>query len=256
MTDKTRSQKTSGKPTRIRRHLRANRASMRTKRSKLYFLTVATTVVAGTLLGVSAANFGGGRQATDLKGLIRNEEQSALNTRTTNERIRQEIQQLLDSVQTKQPKISKAAQILAGTKSVTGPGLTVELSDAANPPSDKNVNLNDYVVHQQDIESVMNALWAGGAEAMSVQGHRITFSSKVRCVGNVIYVDGLVHSPPFIISAIGNPEQLQKAIDEDNSMEIYRQYVALRGLGYSVSKEINLKIPAASEISTLDSSRK
>ena len=61
------------------------------------------------------------------------------------------------------------------------------LSDAPTDSIPDNVNPNDLVIHQQDIDDVMNAMWEGGAEAMTVQGVRIAPRTVVRCIGNVIF---------------------------------------------------------------------
>ena len=58
-------------------------------------------------------------------------------------------------------------------------------------------------VHQQDVEAVVNALWAGGAESMEVMGQRLLPTSAVICSGNVLPLQGKKYSPPFTISAIG-----------------------------------------------------
>ena len=58
----------------------------------------------------------------------------------------------------------------------------------------------------------MNALWAGGAEAMTVQGVRITNRTVIRCIGNVILVDGTSYSPPYVIQAIGDPDTLRATV--------------------------------------------
>lgn len=225
---------------------RAEFTSHRPRFTPVHALTAVTMVAAGLLLGTSAASYGGGRQATDLRTLLRNEQESSAKKAHHVEQLRDEVKKLSVSQQT-QPQTVTVPQIAAGTTPVSGPGISVSLSDAPNPPANAP-NVDDYVVHQQDVEGAMNALWSGGAEAMTVQGHRITSDSKIRCVGNVIYVDGMVHSPPFVITAIGDPQQLQRALQKDPAMQIYRQYVEAKGLGYSVTKQQNVKMPAATVV--------
>ena len=82
------------------------------------------------------------------------------------------------------------------TRPVSGPGVQITLSDAPPGRIPAGATPNDLVIHQQDIEDTMNALWAGGAEAMTVQGVRITNRTVIRCIGNVILVDGTSFSPP------------------------------------------------------------
>ncbi len=127
--------------------------------------------------------------------------------------------------------------LLAGTRPVRGPVVTVALDDAQRgsgslPPG---VTVDDVVVHQQDVQAVVNALWRGGAEAMTIQDQRVIATSAVRCVGNTLILQGRVYSPPFVVSAMGNPRALRAALDIDPQVAVYRQWVAAVGLGYEVT---------------------
>ena len=132
---------------------------------------------------------------------------------------------------------------------VEGPGLVVTLDDSplwenmvdANGSS---ANINDYVVHQQDIEAVVNALWAGGAESMQIMDQRVLFNSAVRCSGNVLLLQGKKYSPPFKISAIGPVEGMRKALDDSEEVSIYKQYVSAFGLGWQVDEKTKLHFDA------------
>ncbi|MCU1594724.1 MAG: uncharacterized protein JWO12_2116, partial [Frankiales bacterium] len=77
----------------------------------------------------------------------------------------------------------------AGLEAVQGPGVTVRLDDAPRPKdgaAPASTNPDDLVVHQQDVQSAVNALRAGGAEAMTLMGERVISTSAVRCVGNTL----------------------------------------------------------------------
>ena len=94
---------------------------------------------------------------------------------------------------------------------MTGPSLTVTLDDAPRtadqlPPG---ATPDDLVVHQQDVQGVVNALWSGGAEAMQIMDQRVIATSAVRCVGNTLILQGRVYSPPYTITAIGDPTRLR-----------------------------------------------
>ncbi len=135
-----------------------------------------------------------------------------------------------------------------GTRSVQGPAVTVSLSDSqrsrANlPPS---IRPDDLVVHQQDVQAVVNALWRGGAEAMMIQDQRIIATSAVRCVGNTLILQGRVYSPPYVISAIGKIDALIEALDNDPQVAIYQEWVAAVGLGYRVKTQAGATFPAYS----------
>ena len=147
---------------------------------------------------------------------------------------------------------------------VEGPGLVVTLDDSplwenmvdANGSS---ANINDYVVHQQDIEAVVNALWAGGAESMQIMDQRVLFNSAVRCSGNVLLLQGKKYSPPFKISAIGPVEGMRKALDDSEEVSIYKQYVSAFGLGWQVDEKTKLHFDAtdvAAAVAVCESARK
>ena len=134
----------------------------------------------------------------------------------------------------------------AGMSRVTGSAVTVSLDDAPPlPGAQKGSVPPDYlVVHQQDVQAVVNALWAGGAEAMTLQGQRVISTSAVRCVGNTLLLHGVVYSPPYVISAIGDTDRLLAALDSAPDIIIYKQYVQAYHLGYSVKTQAKVTMPA------------
>jgi uncharacterized protein YlxW (UPF0749 family) len=134
----------------------------------------------------------------------------------------------------------------AGLEPVTGPALSVTLNDApALPGKQRGAVPPDYlVVHQQDVQAVVNALWTGGAEAMTLQGQRVISTSAVRCVGNTLLLHGVVYSPPYTVQAIGDPQKLRKALDAAPDVIIYKQYVDAYQLGFKVATEGDVTMPA------------
>lgn len=128
---------------------------------------------------------------------------------------------------------------------VSGPGLTVTLNDSAMwenvvDSSGSTADIDKYVVHQQDVEAVVNALWAGGAESMQIMDQRVLPTSAVLCSGNVLLLQGHKYSPPFTISAIGPVAEMEQALNESQAIQIYKQYVEAFGLGYKVTEQSNL----------------
>ena len=96
-----------------------------------------------------------------------------------------------------------------------GPGLVVTLSDAqrdANGRFPRDASPDDLVVHQQDIQAVLNALWSAGAEAIQMQDQRIIGTSAPRCVGNTLLLNGRTYSPPYTVTAIGDAAAMQAAL--------------------------------------------
>lgn len=133
-----------------------------------------------------------------------------------------------------------------GTQSVTGAVVSVSLDDAKRTAASlpEGYTADDIVVHQQDVQSVVNALWAGGAEAMMLQDQRVISTSAVRCVGNTLILQGRVYSPPYVIQAIGDPVAMRAALDKSEQVTIYRQYADLLGLGYDVTSKGRVSFPA------------
>jgi uncharacterized protein YlxW (UPF0749 family) len=132
----------------------------------------------------------------------------------------------------------------AGLTAATGPGLVVVLDDARQQPNDPDVDPNQLVVHQSDMQAVVNALWAGGAEAMSISGQRVIATSAVRCVGNTLLLNGRVFSPPFRVVAIGPAGTMQGALDHSGGVSLFKQAASYYGLGYTVESDDALAVPA------------
>jgi uncharacterized protein YlxW (UPF0749 family) len=134
----------------------------------------------------------------------------------------------------------------AGTQVVTGPALSVSLDDSkltagSLPPG---FTADDIVVHQQDVQSFVNALWAGGAEAMMLQDQRVISTSAVRCVGNTLILQGRVYSPPYVIQAIGDVSAMRAALDRSKQVRTYQGYVTRFGMGYEVAVKAKATFPA------------
>lgn len=134
----------------------------------------------------------------------------------------------------------------AGLDPVHGPGLVVTLSDAqrdADGRFPRDASPDDLVVHQQDIQAVLNALWGAGAEAVALQDQRVIATSAPRCVGNTLLLNGRTYSPPYTVTAIGDPAALSDALAADPQIRLYKQYVIRFGLGYTEQASDNLEIP-------------
>ena len=138
------------------------------------------------------------------------------------------------------------------TSPVSGPGVQITLSDAPPGQIPAGATPNDLVIHQQDIEDTMNALWAGGAEAMTVQGVRITNRTVIRCIGNVILVDGTSYSPPYVIQAIGDPDTLRATVTANPRMVNYQAYVTKYGLGWDMQTKDSLNFAPATTSLTVN----
>lgn len=198
-------------------------------------------------------------RGTDLPSLVETETERVSGLEQQAADLAADVQALTDGaaddpVTAVQTEVSRQAG-LAGFTEVEGPGVTVTLDDAPAPDNldelPEGTSADDFVVHQQDVEAVVNALWQGGAEALRIMDRRITSVSAVRCVGNVIILDGQVYSPPFLITAIGDPDRLNAALDRSSGVQIYRQWADYIGLGWGVTDHESVLLPAATGPSTL-----
>lgn len=131
-----------------------------------------------------------------------------------------------------------------GLTGVRGPGLVVVLNDAPDSAATVGVDPNQLVVHQSDLQSVVNALWAGGAEAMSIAGQRVIATSAVRCVGNTLLLNGEVFSPPFRVAAIGASRTMTRALNAAPGVKLFKQAAGYYGLGYTVETTDDVGVPA------------
>ncbi|MEU1706311.1 DUF881 domain-containing protein [Streptomyces sp. NPDC005706] len=139
----------------------------------------------------------------------------------------------------------------AGTQQVKGSAITVTLNDA---PPNATAKLPGYpepqpdylVIHQQDLQAVVNALWQGGAKGIKVMDQRLISTSAVRCVGNTLILQGRVYSPPYKITAVGDPERLQQSLAASKAIQTYMVYVNVYGLGWKVTQDGTVTLPGYS----------
>jgi len=139
--------------------------------------------------------------------------------------------------------------VVSGSVPVAGPGLTVTLDDAPSTavgagPGGVEPQPDDLVVHQQDLQHVINALWAGGAEAMTLQGERVTSTSAFRCSGNILLLHGKVFSPPYKVTAVGDPAKMESSLSRSEGVQTYLEYVEWVHLGWDVRHSEHLDLPA------------
>ncbi|MEW5761647.1 MAG: DUF881 domain-containing protein [Bacillota bacterium] len=139
------------------------------------------------------------------------QEQESLQARV--DRLRGELNRLTES-----PDLAAlrseldAVRTQVGVADVAGPGIEVVLNDSS-ATLQPGQNPNFYVLHDEDILKVLNELRAAGAEALAINGERITAGTEIRCIGPAVLVNKTQRlTPPYVITAIGNPETMEASL--------------------------------------------
>lgn len=135
-------------------------------------------------------------------------------------------------------------KMLAGLVALRGPGVEVTLNDSNRQVVPSAVNPELYLVHDYDLRDVVNLLWAAGTEAMSVNGERIVASTSIYCVGATIMVNDTRLSPPYVIRAIGPPEQQEALLKNPRLLADLRNRVSAYGLTFTVAQVPDVEVPA------------
>ena len=131
---------------------------------------------------------------------------------------------------------------LTGAEAVTGPGVRVVVDDAPNASSEKQQ------VHDVDLQKLVNGLWQSGAEAISINGQRLTGLSAIREAGQAITVDYRSLSPPYEVSVVGNPNDLATRFIATQGGQTWLDLHQLFGLKFDINSEESMKLPAASRL--------
>jgi len=140
---------------------------------------------------------------------------------------------------------TSALASLSGAAPVHGPGLVVQLTDAEGAtradPADA-----DFLIQDVDLQAVVNALWAAGAEAVAVDGQRIVSTSSIRNAGAVVRLNYKVLTSPYRIEAIGEPASLRARFDRSGIARRFGDWVQIYGLGFTVGTADDLTLQSFS----------
>ncbi|MDT0394064.1 MULTISPECIES: DUF881 domain-containing protein [Streptomyces] len=219
-------------------------------------LTAGVFALAGLIFFTSFDTANGTNIRTDasllkLSDLIHDRSRKNGELEESNGALREDVESLAErddgSTKAEDDKLADLEQ-RAGTQKLKGEAITVTLNDA---PPDATAKLPGYpepqpdylVIHQQDLQAVVNAMWEGGAEGIKVMDQRLISTSAVRCVGNTLILQGRVYSPPYKITAVGDPEMLKKALAAAPAIQNYMVYVNVYGLGWQVEDNGTVTLP-------------
>ena len=134
-------------------------------------------------------------------------------------------------------------EMMLGMTDVSGEGITITLADNTSSNysnnSFSNINFSNYLVHDGNLVSIVNELKSAGAEAITINGKRITNSTAITCAGNVIQINGEKVGSPFVIKAIGSKDLLYGEISKNNGT-VYK--LKKYGVKIEIKKEENIEI--------------
>jgi len=179
-----------------------------------------------------------------LAALIREEQTRSSELRFTADELRRQVADIQKAREQEPTGPSAALTTLRqrmGLVAAVGPGLVVTLDDSSERVSPSG-NLNDLVIHSQDVQAVANGLWAAGAEALAVNGQRVVPTSAILCVGNTLLINGTVHSPPFRFTAVG--ADLEEAFTGDPLVERLAEDADRFKLGFKIEARERVTVPA------------
>jgi uncharacterized protein YlxW (UPF0749 family) len=141
----------------------------------------------------------------------------------------------------------KAGELSAALVPLTGPGMVITLDDAPQRPDGAlpvDARPDDLVIHQSDVQAVVNAVWAAAADGVAIMDQRLIATSAVRCVGNTLLLQGRPYSPPFVVTAIGDVDAVRAQLAASRQVADLQQAVDDFGLTFDVRPLPQVTLPA------------
>lgn len=151
-----------------------------------------------------------------------------------------EARRRLSAISAEDARRLRDLQMWAGTAAVEGRGLEVRLADSRREAKSET-DRESLSVQDVDLQLVVNALWAVGAEAVAVNGQRIVSTSPIRAAGETITVNFRPLVPPYKIEAIGAEKE---EFERSEVAQRFRQWAQDYGLGFTVKKRGGIEVPA------------
>jgi uncharacterized protein YlxW (UPF0749 family) len=194
---------------------------------------------------------GGG--VVELSGLIAQRNGDIARQQAELAGVQRRIQQLTRQAATRDGAVAAAQSsgddgaLSVGLVGLTGPGVEITLDDAPPRPDGTlpaDARPDDLVIHQSDVQAVVNAVWAAGADGVAIMNKRLVATSAVRCVGNVLLLQGRTYSPPFVITAIASGPAVRAQLAASPQVAILQQAVDAFGLTFTVHDRSSVALPA------------
>lgn len=151
-------------------------------------------------------------------------------------------------------------EVQAGVVAMTGPGLTVTVDDAPSVKRDSNAGsrpssgFDSERVTSSDLQIVVNGLWGVGAEAIAINGHRLTSTAAIRFAGQAIIVDFRPITPPYVITVLGDAARMQQLFEPSFAGAYLTQLRDQFGITFEIAASDDLSVPGDS-VTRLTSAR-
>ncbi|WP_432825300.1 DUF881 domain-containing protein [Dactylosporangium sp. CA-092794] len=220
------------------------------------WLTAAAMLIIGFLLAVAyhqvvAAAPGTTKARDDLVADVRSRQRAADDLQRRAAELRDQVDQARDNALADSDSAARLKNLAAanGTGKVTGDGVAVRVADApaqVDPVTGQAAADNLGQVLDRDLQDIANGLWQAGAEAVAVNGQRLTATSTIRAAGGVILVDFRPVTSPYEVTAIGPPD-IADTFGGSATAKRFKRYVEEYRMQFSVKKRTNLTLAAAAE---------
>ena len=222
-------------------------------RSRHRLMLVAATLVLGFLLAVAASqNYRGAPEAEkERKELITriNQADTRLNgLHTQQTQLADEVRRLqasglsnTSSGAALQQQLD-ALELQTGAVAATGPGIKAVIDDA------KNADAKEGRLLDVDLQQLVNGLWTSGAEAISVNGHRLTSLTAIRGAGSAITVDYSSLTPPYTVLAVGDTATMPARFAQSSGGQWVQYLVSNFDVRMTITTEDSLLVPADATI--------
>jgi uncharacterized protein YlxW (UPF0749 family) len=234
------------------------RFSLRGRRPSVWTVLVPVVALAAGLLFATSGRTAQGTdlragEVTELSGLISQRETAIAREDGQLADLQRQVERLTAQAGTRDGAVAaaqsagQAGAVSAGLVALTGPGVVITLDDApARPDGSLPVNArpDDLVIHQSDVQAVVNAAWAAASDGVAIMDQRLIATSAVRCVGNTLLLQGRTYSPPFVITAIGDATAIRAQLAASKQVGDLQQAVDAFGLTFSVRSRPEVTVPA------------
>ncbi len=170
---------------------------------------------------------------------VADQQEDAAILQESNADLTQALQDLGETAQTVLAR-SRRQRAVTGFLAVTGEGVRVTVTDVAGGDPNQSVK-------QEDLELLVNALWQAGAEAISINGQRLTTLSAIGSSGFAIEVHGVGIASPYLVLATGDTRALQARFYETTTGLQFDAIASQFGFSYRIDNAGRLEIPGRSE---------